>query len=364
MPLSALVGHRHLVGLVARALGRDSLPPSLIFGGPDGVGKFTAAVAVAEAVNCLDPMHGQRDGLFGPAAGEVPLEFDSCGVCQSCRRIARAVATLASGAEPALDCFRVLRPDEKGSIKIDRVRALLAACAFRPFDGRRRVAVIDDADALETGAQNALLKALEEPPPGTVFVLVTSQPDALLPTIRSRCPRLRFGPLASGDIATFLEQARRCDAEQARVAASLAGGSLGRALELVDGETVDLRRAAAEFLERAAPQADPLERLAAARALVSGEGGRGAKRATADRADVAERLRAVSSMLRDFALVSSRADAQWLANADLAPLLARLAPAYDGRRSARAFAAVDRAEASLDRNVSHKAVADWIAFEV
>jgi len=61
--------------------------------------------------------------------------------------------------------------------------------------------------------------------------------------------------------------------------------------------------------------------------------------------------------------VSSRADAQWLANADLAPLLARLAGAYDGRRSARAFAAVDRAEASLDRNVSHKAVADWIAFE-
>jgi len=248
MPLRALVGHRHLVGLVSRALGRDSLPPSLIFGGPDGVGKFTAAVGVAEAVNCLDPVRRRQDGLFGTAvAGEASLEYDSCGACQSCRRIARAVATLASGGEPALDCFRVLRPDEKGSIKIERVRALLSACAFRPFDGRRRVAVIDGADALETGAQSALLKRSRSrrlapcscwsPRSPTRCCRRSGRGVRGCGSGRSRWPTSRRSS----------ETRRRCEAEQARVASSLAGGSLGRALELVDDETVDLRRSAVEF---------------------------------------------------------------------------------------------------------------------
>ena len=190
MSFANLVGHRHVITLLARALAHETLPPSLIFAGPPGVGKFTTAVALGQGVNCLDPIR-PGPGLFD-ASVEGGLAFDACGTCRSCVRIARAVDRIAQGTEPAIDCLRVLAPDDRRSIKIDRVRDVLAATAFRPFDGRRRVVVIDEAETLEVASQNALLKALEEPPPGTSFVLVTSQPDALLPTIRSRCPRMRF----------------------------------------------------------------------------------------------------------------------------------------------------------------------------
>src|SRR5437773_1040335 len=76
--------------------------------------------------------------------------------------------------------------------------------AYRPFEGRRRAVIIDDADALVPAAQNALLKTLEEPPPSSVFMLITARPDTLLSTVRSRCPRLRFSRLGLGDIAAAM----------------------------------------------------------------------------------------------------------------------------------------------------------------
>ena len=91
-----------------------------------------------------------------------------------------------------------------GAIKVDQVREAIERAAYRPFEGRRRVVIIDEADALMIEAQNALLKTLEEPPPASVFVLVTSRPDVLLPTVRSRCQRLRFGRLAPADVAAVL----------------------------------------------------------------------------------------------------------------------------------------------------------------
>ncbi len=88
-----------------------------------------------------------------------------------------------------------IEPGETGSIKVDQVREAIDRTAYRPFEGRRRVVIVDDADAMQLEAQNALLKTLEEPPSASMFVLVTSRPDVLLPTVRSRCQRLRFGRL-------------------------------------------------------------------------------------------------------------------------------------------------------------------------
>ncbi len=95
----------------------------------------------------------------------------------------------------------VVEPGDTGAIKVEQVRDAIDRTAYRPFEGRRRVVIIDEADALAVAAQNALLKTLEEPPPASVFVLVTSRPDVLLPTVRSRCQRLRFGRLAPGEVA-------------------------------------------------------------------------------------------------------------------------------------------------------------------
>ena len=128
-----------------------------------------------------------------------PLEpggqaVDACGVCASCKRIARGVHA---------DVLQV-GPGDTGAIKVDQVREAIERTAYRPFEGRRRVVIIDEADALMIGAQDALLKTLEEPPPASVFVLVTSRPDVLLPTVRSRCHRLRFGRLAPAEVAAVL----------------------------------------------------------------------------------------------------------------------------------------------------------------
>ena len=116
------------------------------------------------------------------------VAIDACGTCASCTRIARLVHA---------DVLLV-EPGDTGVIKVDQVRDVVERTAYRPFEGRRRVVIVDEADAMLSEAQNALLKTLEEPPSASMFVLVTSRPDELLPTVRSRCQRLRFGRLVAG----------------------------------------------------------------------------------------------------------------------------------------------------------------------
>ena len=143
MPFRHLAGHRVLLDLVARAAARGSLPPSLIFAGPDGVGKRLAALSLAQLFNCAN--------VVADADDRAP---DACGECSACRRIARGVHA---------DVL-VIEPGDTGSIKVDQVRAAIDRTAYRPFEGRRRVVIIDDADVMEAPPQNALLKTLEEPP--------------------------------------------------------------------------------------------------------------------------------------------------------------------------------------------------------
>src|SRR5438046_4527684 len=132
-------------------------------------------MATAQALNCLTPRISVRlkpDPTNDLIADDHHIEIDSCGTCAACTRIAR-------GVHPDV---LVLEPGDTGSIKIEQVREVVDRAAYRPFEGRRRVVVIDEADALVPAAQNALLKTLEEPPSMSVFVLVTARPDALLPT--------------------------------------------------------------------------------------------------------------------------------------------------------------------------------------
>src|SRR5688500_7608576 len=186
---ASIAGHQRLVALLARAIARDTLPPSLLFAGASGIGKRKLAIAIAQAVNCLAPR-------LAAAADRKPgaLELDACGECASCRRIARGVHG---------DVI-LLEPGDTGSIKIEPVRDIIDRANYRPFEGRRRVVIVDEADALVDAAQNALLKTLEEPPPASVFILVSSMPDSLLATVRSRCRPLRFADLTAAEVATIL----------------------------------------------------------------------------------------------------------------------------------------------------------------
>jgi DNA polymerase-3 subunit delta' len=332
MPFRTIAGHRPLLELLARATARGTLPPSLLFAGPSGVGKRLAAVALAQTLNCDNP---------SPFADGI----DACGTCKPCTRIAKRVHA---------DVF-IVEPGDTGSIKIEQIRDVVDRTGYRPFEGRRRVVIIDDADALGIPAQDAVLKTLEEPPPASVFVLVTDRPDVLLPTVRSRCQRLRFGPLEVGDVAAILVRDHEMSSSEAHAAAAASGGSVGRAIDGSAEDAMEARDAAARVLQGAASSTDPRRRLDGARALVGGGG---------DRDELSRRLLAMSSILRDIGLLHARADTRTLANADLQSELQSLTRAYDGDRTLRAFAAVDRAIDALDRNASPKIVADWLAMNL
>jgi DNA polymerase-3 subunit delta' len=337
MSFHGIIGHRRLLSLLSRAIARGTLPPSLLLAGPRGIGKRRAATAIAATLNCAHPRQGGT------------LEIDACGECPSCRRIGR-------GVHPDVV---VLEPGDSGAIKIDQVRDVIDRANYRPFEGRRRVVIVDDADALIPQAQNALLKTLEEPPSASVFVLVSSMSDALLPTVRSRCRPLRFGELSAAEVAAILVRDHQYSESDARAAAAEAAGSVGRALEARGVDVGEAREAAQHLLQEIARASDPVRRLEAARELVGKASG-----PNRERDCLAVRLRALASLLRDLGLLAARTETPSLANADLQMDLNRLTEAFDGERTTRAFDAVDRALVALDRNAGPKVVADWLVLQI
>ena len=331
MPFRDVVGHRRPVELLSRAVVRASVPQSLIFAGPAGVGKRRTAMALAQALNCQRPVDG-RDG---------------CGTCSACLKITR-------GTHP--DVF-FIGPEESGSTKITQVRDAVDHAAFRPFEGRRRLIAFDEADTLVIPAQNALLKTLEEPPSASIFVLITARPDQLLPTVRSRCPLIRFGLLSTEEIALVLTRDHGYSAAEAAASASQARGSAGFALASAGGELVRARDAARQLL-RTVANGDARQRIDAARQLGK------PSTSVGERDQLAAQLQACGSLLRDLVLLTTRGDDRALANRDLKPELEGLKDSFGAERSNRAFALVDRALAALDRNASPKIVADWLAVRV
>jgi DNA polymerase III subunit delta' len=212
--LDQIQGQERVLGLLRRALQRDRLAHAFVFAGPAGVGKRTTAFALARAILCPE----------APGSG--------CGSCIDCRLI-------AAGSHP--DLFRedlATAQAERATatvISIEQVRRVCGSLAMRPVRGANKVGIVDQAERLTDEAQNALLKTLEEPRGHATLILVTSNLDVLLPTIRSRCQRLSFAPLAD-DLVAELLAAEGVAADVARRAAALAGGSLDRARELSSSE--------------------------------------------------------------------------------------------------------------------------------
>jgi DNA polymerase III subunit delta' len=346
MPFSEVVGHARPLGLLSRSIARGSLPPSLLFTGPEGVGKRLVARAVAQASNCVSP-RVEAGGVSGHAAA---FPYDACGECPACRRIAR-------GTHPDVV---LLEARDNGAIKIEPIREVIAAAGYRPFEGRRRVVIVDEADRVTADAQDALLKSLEEPPASSVFVLVSSRPETLLATVRSRCSRLRFGRLAAGEVARLLVERHDFEERDAHAAAAVADGSPGRALEAVSDSFQEAREAALGALRLAADSRSPRESLGAAALLIAGK-----STSAREREELSTRLQMLSSLLRDVALLAAGTKGgEELANADLGDDLTDLAARFGGARAVRAFGVADRAVSALARNANPKVVADWLAVEL
>jgi DNA polymerase-3 subunit delta' len=378
MPFRDVVGHRHVIKLLARAVARDTLPPSLIFSGPEGVGKQRVAIALAQAVNCLEragvrASAGRDDrgaAIWSKGSGRglgTATDFDGCGECSACRRIAKGIhpdvlLVDEKGVHP--EVLDVEVKDTSAVIPVAVAREVIRVAGFRPHEARRRFVIVDPADAMERSTQNSLLKVLEETPPATVFVLVTARPDVLYATIRSRCPQIRFGSLTVAEIAGVLRRDCGVGEAEARAAAIVSGGSVARALESVSEETTDARSQAMAVLREAASAGERTRLPEQMKSSLGVEKRAGSATPAAEREQLALSLRALSSLLRDVTLIEARGGSADLANADLRPELQAVARSFGPQRVMDAFVAVDRALYAIGANVNPKLVVDWLAFQL
>ncbi len=205
MSFAQIIGEERAVAIVRNALRQDRIPHAYLFVGPEGVGKRLCALTLAKAMNCLSP----------------PEPAECCEQCSSCLKI-------DSGNHADV----VLLEPEGEVIKIDQIRELQKRLRFRPLEGGRRIHILDQAHRLNAAASNALLKTLEEPPEATHWILITSRPHRLLPTILSRCQWVKFRSLANAQIEQILREKGELPPADAHFYASLAGGSASQAEDL------------------------------------------------------------------------------------------------------------------------------------
>jgi DNA polymerase-3 subunit delta' len=281
--MKPIVGHARARARLAQAVADDHTASAYLLVGPAGIGKRLVADHFAARLLCAS------------AAGA-----EACGTCSQCTRV-------AAGTHP--DLRVVAREEERRDIRTEQARELTRWLALRPLMGRRKVAVIDGADELNEHGQNAILKTLEEPPGAAVLVLVAASPFLLLPTVRSRCQRVRFDPLQAGEVRRVLAAQGVPDAALELLVAR-AAGSPGRALALGDEGDGDLRaRLLARLGELGRATAAELSALAQ----------------SAGRGNVAVALEAVLSWYRDLLRVRLEPGSRDLRNPDVAAALAAAA---------------------------------------
>ncbi len=219
MPWHSLRGHDRVVTTLRRALEQGRLPHAFLFVGPEGIGKHSFARRLAQALLCERVPEGR---------------LDPCGACPGCLQV-------MAGTHP--DLLQVAKPDDKQELPIRVIRDLCLDLGLKPMSGRRKVAIVDDADDLNDEAANAFLKTLEEPPAGSVLILVGTSAEGQLDTILSRCRVLRFDALPESELAELLvEQQIVANPVDAAKLARLAEGSVARARGLADPALADFRR--------------------------------------------------------------------------------------------------------------------------
>ena len=199
---AGVIGHADVVTHMQNAIRTDKVSHAYILSGESGSGKKLLAGLFAMTLQCEE--HGA----------------DPCGNCPSCKKA-------LSGNHP--DILYVTH-EKAGSVSVDEIREqVVNDIAIRPYESRYKIYIIDDASKMTPQAQNALLKTLEEPPAYAVILLLAENPDALLPTILSRCVMLRLGPVPDTEIQDYLMRQMHVPDYQAEIEASFAQGNIGRA---------------------------------------------------------------------------------------------------------------------------------------
>jgi DNA polymerase III subunit delta' len=349
MGFSDFHGNAEVVQRVREMLAHGRFPHAVILAGPQGAGKYTLALMIARAMNCLDPQASARLSDF-------------CGKCDNCRRIAEAADLEARCAE-AIEAREAMRETDKREtrilvqphtdvliippdppqmmIKVDQVRHVNETIRYKPAQARRRVFIFSDAAFMKEAA-NALLKVLEEPPDyATIFLLARNQGE-LLPTIRSRCVSFMLGALPIQQVEEYLAKHRpEWSARQRELAARLSGGAIGRAKSLDLEQYMAARKDALTLLTTAIRGGEHSDLF---RTTESYRGGAEGKEKTD------QLLSAIYGLLKDLMALNSGAP-ELVRNNDIAAELKSLSANTDFAWISAAAQQLSQVQSGMRRNV-------------
>ncbi len=360
MGLSEFLGNERIVTALRGALRSQRVPHALLFAGPRGVGKFTLARMFAQAANC------ER------------LPDDFCGECATCQRISQ-LANLQTLLDQGLvergesadaatvervplilqshpdvwalvpDPVRLKSPVARPILRVGQLRAVQRAAYFQPM-GRRRVFILDGAETMRWDVANVFLKILEEPPGSATLILAAPSPYALLPTIVSRCLQFHFAPLPQAAVEKILKEKTHRKPAEIKLAAQLAEGSPGLAIEMDVDAAADRRRNALRILERAAQGEGFAQLFSDTSALAK------------DReSSFEDQIGVFYGLLTDLLELTSKLKEPILRNAPLAKELESLGKSVDSAWVLRAIAGFDELYAGARRNLNRQLGLDALA---
>lgn len=349
MPFSDFHGNPETVRCLRDMLARERLPHAIILAGAQGSGKYTLALMLAKAMNCLSPI--TTDGLP-----------DFCGKCSNCVRIAQSEDLEARFAEAVETRENLREADRKDTrifvqthpdvlivppdppqmmIKVDQVRRVIETIYYRPGEARERVYIFTDSAFMKEAA-NSLLKVLEEPPEFATIFLLTENPGELLPTIRSRAITFSLGALPSEEIESYLAKHRPdWNARQRALVARLCQGAVGRARSFDLASYTAARTHALTILATALRSGEHSELFKMTETYRAGAEGR---------EKTEQLLRAVYSLLQDLVFLSSGTP-DLVRNTDIQGELKKLAEAADFTWIASAAEGLAEVERGMRRNL-------------
>jgi len=324
MGFAEIIGHQRPMEILRLALDNGRLHHAYLFVGPDGIGKRTVALALAKAIHCRETKN------------------DFCDRCRDCARI-------QAGNHPDVRLVQTL--EDKKEISIKQVRELEKELNFRSFSGKRKIAIIDPATLLNASSQNALLKTLEEPPQNSMIVLIAPNAGALLPTLRSRCLRISFGPLARDEVARYLMSKEGMNQDDASLRAALSMGSLGAAIKFDKDELLEKRRSWAALL-LSLSAGDYRGAIAAAEAIAS------------NKEECLGFLEWAETWYRDLLVHAATGNSDEMVNVDMLTEIESQSAKGDFEQMLASFAQTARAAGRIQRNLNRRMVIERFLFGV
>jgi len=311
MGFKEVIGNSGVKKILHRALKQKKLPNSLLFTGPEGIGKKQTALVVAKALNCLKKTS------------------DACEECTHCKAINNGNFPDVMVISPAKDV-----------LKIDQMRLLKDTAYLKPMSGHKRVFIVSEAEKMNDEASNSLLKILEEPPPFSHIILVTPNPYRIIPTLKSRCQIFQFSPIPKEEIQKALV-AKGFQPEKAHILSLLVDGNLKQALSLEWDEVQSQRKQAWHLflaLHKREKAAQLLEQFSQSRAVIKEE--------------LEKTLEILASFCRDVILLKEKAEPDFLLNPDFEQGLREVAQSIPLRQAMDFLSKIDFAISALRRNLN------------